>query len=118
MTRDPKANNKEPFFRVYESVLRNEKFNSMSANAQMLYIRMGARSYQDNERHLWCTFPRSEQLKQHIRTNTFVNARNELLENGFIEQRTFTDSGLTVCYKLSDNWFKYDGPVPKDNQYY
>ena len=113
------SNKAVSFFRVFDDFAHYPKMINLSYQAKWLYVLLGLRcNSQDKERHLICTFPRSEQNKIGMRSETFMNAKNELLENGFIVQERFANRGTSVRFRLSDNWKKFDGVVPEDKRYF
>ena len=106
------------YFRVFRSTINHPKFCKMSVHAQMLYIRIGAYCCMDQGYYRKCTYQKAEYTKQRIRPDTFRKAKKELLKYGFIQEKTGTKRGSKSEYRLSDNWYRYDGEVPEGERYY
>ena len=91
-----KPSNHDAFVRVSFSLLRNPSFKSLSANAQVLYIRMMAEA-----KGKW-EFQFPQRCYHGIMARaTFQRAKNELIDAGFIEQMpTNKCDGLATTFRF------------------
>ena len=114
---DPNASKKEPYARIYPSLINHPKFMGLSMHAQTLYFRLAVKALGDSGYYRECTYQNAE-MKKCFRPETFRKARDELLRNGFIQIQLIRTPGAKNKYRLSNNWYLYPGEVPKENQYY
>ena len=91
-------NKNAAFFRVYEPLLYSKAFLKLTPNARLLYMAMGL-SAKGRERF---TFPHSAYTKL-VSKDSFVRARSQLIESGFIVEMERYRTRPTV-YSLSSDW--------------
>ena len=115
---NPKWKGSQAFGRIYVSLVMNPKFESLSVYAQNLFFRILLHCCTSGDYlNLSCVYPKSE-IKKHFDLRTFQKAREELLTAGFIRQKRTTARGQRILYRLSSNWYKYNGEVPIEERYY
>ena len=92
--RDP---HKSGFFRVYRDLFADSAFQSMTKNAQILYIAMGIES----RGSVSFRFPHSA-YRQFMSKDGFEKAKAQLVERGFITEKRYRT--VPNEYAFSDRW--------------
>lgn len=88
----------DAFARVYRSLLKDTRFQKLTAVAQMCFICMLAESNGQSE----FTFSRSAYKAYGISPTTFQRAKQQLIDNGFITADVYHTR--RNIYRLSDGW--------------
>lgn len=83
--------------RFFSGVDDSDVFNSMTAKAQMLYVRMILASNGNNE----FSFPHSR-YRKYMSTDTFQRAKQQLIDNGFITETKYRCAKNR--YRFSNDW--------------
>lgn len=107
MNKKKKNRNKiDGSYSVIEHNITNSKvWKGLKAHAKWLYMEFKLRFHGDNREHIIFTY--NEAIKI-MSINTFIRARNQLIERGFID--VIKRGGLEnqpAIYGLSDRWKKY-----------
>jgi len=93
-------------FTVLEHNLKESNaFKDLSIYAKWLYMEFGCRFHGDNRKNIILTY---QEAKSIMAVNTFIRARNQLIERGIID--VIKRGGLEkqpMIYGLSDRWKKY-----------
>ena len=89
----------ENFARLYRSVAENERFLSVSNTAKIIYLLMILEC--NGNSRTTCKYPHSRYIRICTK-QTFIKAKRELIENGFIEEIHFPKRAS--IYKLCDDW--------------
>ena len=107
------------FFRIFDSLLYDDKFLNLSNGAKTLYIYIALKCMHDSETpRRYCTFQKAEYHKVVTNDLQFKKYIAELMKAGFIQKGCFRDSERRNVYRLSDNWKNYTGEVSEDDQYF
>lgn len=93
---------KDKHIRVTEDMMLHSNYLKLSASAKVVYSYMKLWACGDIE----FDYPISLALK-YTSKNTFLRAKEELIENGFIEVVYISKLGnISNRYKFSTNWYK------------
>ena len=106
MGRKKNGNKIDGSYSVIEHKLANsEAFKDLKASTKWLYMEFKLRFHGDNKKHIILTY---QEAKGIMAINTFIGARNQLIERGIID--VIKRGGLEkqpMIYGLSDRWKKY-----------
>jgi Fic family protein len=100
---------KDMHIRLTKDMLMDEKYQSLSANAKVLYSYMKLWSYGSNEYKTNGTFDYSVELAQKacgLSNKTAVRCFQELVDKGFIARENNAYAQRKVAkWSFSDNWW-------------
>ena len=93
------------FTALEDNLKESNAFKDLTIYAKWLYMEFRYRFHGDNEKHIILTY---KEAKNIMAINTFVRARNQLIERGIID--VIKRGGLEkrpMIYGLSNRWKKY-----------
>jgi len=89
----------QTFIRLTSDLLNAQPFTALSYSAQILYIRMSAAAAGRIEFVYPFSFYKNRMAKE-----TFVRAKKELIDNGFITERQMKNLRKPNIYRFSFDW--------------
>ena len=90
-----------PFARIFSDQFHCDEFLALSRSARLLYVDFLLASGGTTD---FFTFPRRDH--KHIPPQSFVRAKNELIQGGFLKEKTYYKQESE--YQISSDWMRTD----------